>query len=251
MSETYYTLDCGNTNCTLAKYQGSQPTLINPLDNNFDSNSLGESPIYSSSVTKIPEILKSKKSNFISLNKYKTKNQFLSMPISYSETLGEDRLFAAFSIFESFVSYNQLMNYIIIDAGTYLTVDLVNSSGLEGGHISPGINTQLKSFSTGHQLPLVTSCDFETYLNKGIFPCWPSNTMTAILETVRKQNLSFIETITKQVIKSEIILTGGDASLLALLLSTSTTKLTVKTLPYLVHSGLNQARSFLVQSKEN
>ena len=145
---------------------------------------------------------------------------------------------------------NPQHQYIIIDAGTFLTMDLVNRRGLEGGHISPGLNAQLSNYSIGHKLPSPTIGDLENYLNRGVFPCWPTDTMTAILEAVRKQNLSLIEGIQKQVPYSQIILTGGHAFLVNLILSTSTYKLSVKTSPYLVHSGLNLARKLLTETKE-
>lgn len=77
-----------------------------------------------------------------------TGDQFLNMPVHYSPTLGHDRLSLAHLAFNLFPQ----KEVMIIDAGTFITVDFVNKDGLQGGYIIPGINTLAESYQRGRQL---------------------------------------------------------------------------------------------------
>lgn len=73
------------------------------------------------------------------------------------ETLGKDRLAAAVAAWYNYPGKNLL----IIDAGTALTMDLVNIRGeFVGGAISPGMEMRFKALHTfTGRLPLVTNKD--------------------------------------------------------------------------------------------
>lgn len=73
------------------------------------------------------------------------------------ETLGKDRLAAAVAAWYNYPGKDML----IIDAGTAVTMDLVNSRGeFVGGAISPGMGMRFKALHTfTGRLPLVTKKD--------------------------------------------------------------------------------------------
>ena len=121
------------------------------------------------------------------------------------ETLGKDRLAAAIGANELFPDQNLL----IIDAGTAITFDLVNSKNqFVGGNISPGLEMRFKALNafTG-KLPLVESSDE--------FPLFGRNTTEAIRSGVQTGILfeveQYIETINNNYENLKIIITGGDA----------------------------------------
>lgn len=74
-------------------------------------------------------------------------SKFAGMPVNYSNTLGEDRLIEAFYAFKT-----DKRSTLLIDAGTFVTIDVINENGFQGGYILPGENLYFKTFSHGEQL---------------------------------------------------------------------------------------------------
>ncbi|MFA5584730.1 MAG: type III pantothenate kinase [Bacteriovoracaceae bacterium] len=86
-------------------------------------------------------------------------DRFAGMPVHYSKTLGEDRLINAFWTYK-----NLKKPTLIIDAGTYLTMDVVTPEGFIGGYIIPSYEKYLTTFGDGENLrdtPLSESFNFE------------------------------------------------------------------------------------------
>jgi pantothenate kinase type III len=73
--------------------------------------------------------------------------RFAGMPVHYAKTLGEDRLIEAFYCYKK-----DRKPSLIIDAGTYTTIDVVTTKGFEGGYIIPSPETYFESFRKGEQL---------------------------------------------------------------------------------------------------
>jgi type III pantothenate kinase len=73
--------------------------------------------------------------------------KFAGMPVHYSQTLGEDRLIEAFYAFKKVK-----MPTLVIDAGTFVTMDVVTAEGFLGGYIIPGADSYLQTFQRGEQL---------------------------------------------------------------------------------------------------
>ncbi|MDX9882355.1 MAG: type III pantothenate kinase [Prolixibacteraceae bacterium] len=121
------------------------------------------------------------------------------------ETLGKDRLATAIGANELFPDQNLL----IIDAGTAITFDLVNSKNqFLGGNISPGLEMRFKALNTfTGKLPLVEPGDE--------FPLFGRNTPEAIRSGVQNGILfeveQYIQTINKNYENLKVIITGGDA----------------------------------------
>lgn len=102
---------------------------------------------------------------------------------------------------------------LVIDAGTALTFTGANSQAeLVGGAILPGVNLQLKS------LALNTAALPATTIPPNLPPRWAKNTSDAIssgvIYTIIAGIKNFIEDWQSQFSNSNIILTGGDGTIL-------------------------------------
>ncbi len=152
------------------------------------------------------------------------------------QTLGADRLAAVIGANYLYPAANNL----IIDAGTCITYDLVDSeANYFGGSISPGLKMRynaLNHYTSG--LPLVNPDEgFENY--------YGSNTISALQSGVQngiKYELTgFIESYLKVHQQLNIILTGGDSIFFDTLLKNSIFAPYIKMEPHLVLQGLNVA----------
>jgi len=135
-------------------------------------------------------------------------NTFLDMPVSYGESLGHDRLVLAYYCFK--------MNHkhkIVIDTGTFTTLDSVDIKGFNGGYILPGLGSILKSYESGDQLFSVEN--LSKIVNfKDLLTVYPKTTKDAIAHGAL---LSFIAPIKESLIAfdpANILLTGGNGQLL-------------------------------------
>ena len=121
------------------------------------------------------------------------------------KTLGKDRIALAVCASNIFPGSNVL----VIDLGTAITYDLVNSNNQYiGGNISPGLNMRFSALNKfTDQLPLVTRCPE--------FPEIANNTKEAVISGVQHGILFEIEgninRLKKKYNKLKVILTGGDA----------------------------------------
>jgi len=157
---------------------------------------------------KISDINKLKKKiNLIQLN-YATKVPFKNN-YATPKTLGVDRIALVCAAIANFPSKNVL----VIDAGTCITYDFINSeSTYFGGAISPGIEMRYKSL---HQftkkLPLLTPKFPEELVG--------STTEKSMHSGVVNGVISEIDSIIKQYRKKNkdltVVLTGGDVNFLA------------------------------------
>jgi len=122
------------------------------------------------------------------------------------ETLGLDRLAAAVGAYNIYPNRNVL----VIDIGTAITYDLINSKGVYlGGNISPGINLRLKALNAfTSQLPLVEA-NFQSSLpGKNTVEAIQAGTFHGIvaeLDGVIDKFMTIYPYLT-------VILTGGDAN---------------------------------------
>ena len=123
-------------------------------------------------------------------------------------SLGYDRLAAAAGAFSRFRGNDVL----IIDAGTAITVDMLNSAGeYLGGNISPGLQTRFRSlneFTAG--LPLVEK-DHQ-------FPEFGNDTRSAIAAGVQQGIIfelkAYSDNFVQQHKSGVVVATGGDAQFL-------------------------------------
>lgn len=151
-------------------------------------------------------------------------------------TLGLDRLAAVLGAQYIFPGKSSL----VIDAGTCITYDWVDSEGnYFGGSISPGLQMRYKAlnhYTAG--LPL-------TEADAGFNESYGDDTRHAILSGVQngiKYELEgFIKSYQVQQDEPNIILSGGDGIFFDTLLKNSIFAPYIKNEPYLVLKGLNAA----------
>jgi len=152
------------------------------------------------------------------------------------ETLGLDRLAAVIGANHLFPETNNL----VIDAGTCITYDFVDSKGnYFGGSISPGLKMRFKAVNYyTAALPLVDAG--ETFSDK-YGKDTPSSIRSGIQNGIKYELTGFIESYKDNAKDLNIILTGGDGIFFDTLLKNSIFAPCIKIDPYLVLKGLNAA----------
>jgi type III pantothenate kinase len=122
------------------------------------------------------------------------------------ETLGYDRIAAAVGAYTIYPD----INVLVIDAGTAITYDIVTAKGeFLGGNISQGLEIRFKSLNKyTNRLPLLERPEERP-------PLLGSSTREAIQSGIVNGLLfemdGFIEAISKEYPKLQVVLTGGDA----------------------------------------
>lgn len=206
------TLDFGNTNphAGLFQKQNNEWGLIKvvPLHElRIFLNQLGMSAHNTSVVVcevkaREDEIQKLQEEGYLvtRVKDYWRGTKFAGMPVNYSKTLGEDRLIEAFFAFKKFKAPT-----LIIDAGTFVTMDIVTENGFLGGYIIPGAAAYFETYGKGEQLKDVP-------LNLTITHSLPTETAQAITESY-----SAFAALAKKLVKDHnikrILVTGGLTSL--------------------------------------
>ena len=120
-------------------------------------------------------------------------------------TLGPDRIATAVGA----LAVSSAGKVVVADLGSALTIDVVSRrSGFEGGRIAPGVTMRLRALHehTG-ALPLVEP--------QGEVEQVPQSTVTAIRSGVLLGMAGEIDSAMARHPRCELILTGGDASLIA------------------------------------
>ncbi len=131
------------------------------------------------------------------INKYETPN-----------TLGMDRV----ALISAAAAQYKGGNVLVIDAGTCITYDLINSENeYLGGAISPGIALRYKSLHTfTEKLPLLDASLPKSLIGNSTAASIHSGVVTGVLNEID----GFIEAYKKKYSNLTIILTGGDAHFL-------------------------------------
>jgi type III pantothenate kinase len=123
------------------------------------------------------------------------------------ETLGKDRLAAV--VGAAFLQPD--MDILVIDAGTAVTYDCIDASGVyHGGNIAPGVEMRLKALHTFTQkLPLVKVNANVDFLGKDT----QSAIQAGVLYGVVLEIDGYIERLMLKYPKLSVFLTGGSAVL--------------------------------------
>ena len=210
-------VDIGNTYFKLAVFVDN-----NPFEYHRDINKKFESIIFKF-FKSYPKIKKTIVSNVSDINhKSIFKNYNIDLiNVSYDlnlpfknlyktpKTLGSDRI----ALISSAVVEYSGKNNLIIDAGTCLTMDMVNKKNQYcGGMISPGINLRYQSLNTmTSNLPLVGKSEEYAFPSKSTVGCIHSGVIGGIVNEIN----GFIDQVKINNKKINIILTGGDANFLS------------------------------------
>ena len=194
-ADLWYTLDLGNTHPHYGKFIQGKLTSVAPLsqEKGIDEFIQGQSNWVASNVTqyKIPQENR--------LTELRKGQQFLDMFIEYGETLGEDRLYQSYFLHHNFPKEDILF----IDAGTFITVDLISNGAFEGGFIFPGINAFLSSYSRGQKLPKTWQAPLSLQVQT------PHTTQEAITEALKVYLHTTLSYFLEKYSKRSIIVTGG------------------------------------------
>ena len=160
-------------------------------------------------------------------------NSSTKLPIknNYStpHTLGLDRIAAA-------VGANMLCPntpLLIVDLGTAITYDFVNSSNeFEGGNIAPGVNMRLRAMNNfTNKLPLLEAREEEKLLGNDT----SSAMMAGVLRGIEFEIEGYISEISKKNPNLSVFLTGGDVFFFE-----KTVKSTIFVVSNLLLMGLNE-----------
>jgi len=148
----------------------------------FHPESVSERVYYICVNTSVQEKLKNLE-NWVDLSVYVNMEK-------YYTTMGKDRIFAIEAV----------ENGVILDAGSAITVDVVQDGIFMGGFIYPGVKAMEQTYANISPA-LAYSFNFELNLDK-----MPKNSQDAI-------SYGFLKTLQSEVVsyKLPIILTGGDA----------------------------------------
>ncbi len=152
-------------------------------------------------------------------------SKFHGMNVNYAQTVGEDRLITAFYTYKNFK-----MNCLVIDAGTFVTMDIVTSEGFKGGFILPGQKTYFEAFKKGENLKDVA-------LSESTQHELPHSTNEAMARGYQAFAALARELIQEHQIQ-KVLITGGGAPVWEKLLSHLKSPAVVETHPDLIHSSL-------------
>jgi type III pantothenate kinase len=219
------TIDNGNSNPHFRIYEDGKASSPKPLVELQKENAI----YIISQVGKNNSTLDSLESKLISFNKFRLANSFLSMPVSYSKSLGVDRLYQAYYLYK-----NSKLPQILIDAGTFITIDLITKNGFEGGFIFPGEKTFLESYSKGANLPTLT-LDQLNWQNKDEIPV---TTEEAILVACKNYLRNTYKDIIEKHRDVSIALTGGNCQKHATLIQDIFPESEIEITPHLIHDSL-------------
>ena len=147
------------------------------------------------------------------------------MTVNYSDTLGEDRLISAFYTYKNFKT-----NSLVIDAGTFVTIDVVTTKGFEGGYIIPAAETYFEAYQNGENLKDFT---LSATTSAGL----PHDTEKAMAGSYQAFAALVRELIREHQIQ-KVLITGGGSALWSELLAGMEAPPVVETHPDLIHSAL-------------
>jgi type III pantothenate kinase len=236
MLEYYLTFDIGNTNQSVSLFDKNEKFIkkttyekVDKLVKEYDltiGNSFGcVSSVKDSNLIDIP--FKHQLSRRLLMHK-----KFLEMPVHYAETIGDDRLVNAYFLFKQ-----NLKTKVIIDAGTFTTIDFVDENGLHGGYILPGLNSIKSTYKQGENLKRFVDT---TKLVKDYSKQTPQDTQASIEQGVLASFYFPIKGLVKQFGPEQVVVTGGDGELIAQFLKdfAKSSNFTLQYGPDLIHRSL-------------
>jgi pantothenate kinase type III len=160
------------------------------------------------------------------LKDYWRGTRFAGMPVHYAKSLGEDRLIGAF------YAYKKLKEAVLlIDAGTFTTIDVVTREGFQGGYIVPGFSSYATLYQGGENLK-----SYE--LNFSFEDKLPQETHQAMAGSYSAFGSLANELIQKHALE-KVLLTGGQSSLWEGFFAHPKTPLVVEHSPHLIHWALH------------
>lgn len=234
------TIDIGNSRTKLGIFDGEQlierPVLktpkINEIAQIIDIHGI-ERAICSSVAAYPSELDDFLRENLFYIQLETTTPLPIKNDYKTPETLGKDRIAAAVGAWQIFPN----QNLVVIDAGTCITIDFVDKSGVYmGGTITPGISLRYKAMHHfTSRLPLVKRQRLDGFIGYSTETCMRVGAqMGATLEME-----GFISRYIEEFGEIRVIITGGDADYFV-----NEVKNEIFARPNLVLTGLNEILAY-------
>ncbi len=200
-----FTIDQGNTHSSIVCWEGNHPTKVDSIQDQT-------APVITSAVGKNKYPLKS-----IDLSQVPDLFSKCLLDVKYCPSLGIDRLMAAIG---ARILCPQKQNILIIDAGTFTTIDTVTGNQFLGGLIIPGDTALADNYSKGSNL-YSSNFDIGDYPFNSTQDCM-TKSVPFVLEATYQRiisimdiahifisggNHAFHQEILKKVVKSKIDIT--------------------------------------------
>ena len=201
----------GNTSLKVAVFDNERILSVNYKDSNDISwiNKILEqyrpTKCIMSSVTGKDDMLINNLKENLSFFLWFDEHALVPIKIEYKtkDTLGKDRIAAIIG-----AKYLQPdRNVLVIDAGTAITYDVLEKSGVFiGGNISPGLTTRFRSLNTfTKKLPLIKEKDDVPFLGK----CTESAILAGVVNGIVYEMDGYIDALKAKYSDIFIFLTGG------------------------------------------
>jgi type III pantothenate kinase len=210
-------IDHGNTRTKAAVFDGNTCIYLQKFDGNFERKS----------IIKLIKDYPCQNAIFSGVGKVKTEwiellEQNLNLivlcsetPVPFKneyktpETLGVDRIALIAAAYQKYSNKNVL----VIDAGTCITYDFLDSRGCyHGGAISPGLNMRYKALNTfTDKLPLTSHFKYAKLTGKTTLESMHSGVVNGVIGEID----SVITMYKKKNKDLTVVLTGGDVKFLA------------------------------------
>jgi type III pantothenate kinase len=207
-------IDVGNTLVKLAVFDNESLTFKKSC---LKADFLSTLQEFSNTFPKIKDVLVSSVGNFSEGELLEIKNRFKVFVLTYKDpipfknkyaspnTLGVDRIAL---VSAAAVQYPN-KNVLVIDAGSCITYDFINSDNeYLGGAISPGVTMRYQSLNTlTEKLPLLEPKTLNVYIGNST----DSSMHIGVLQGIINEIEGFISLYKEKHEELTIILTGGDA----------------------------------------
>jgi pantothenate kinase type III len=141
----------------------------------------------------------------INWTQYFKHGQLFDLRTSFQQTIGQDRLVALYHFSQE--NHNK---QLIIDAGSYLTIDLLDGKHHIGGYIFPGIEALLGAYDKSEALKALRSTiKSEQVFSKAQLSQWPTSSSQAMAQSVHLAFQGILGQTINQARPSKIAVTGG------------------------------------------
>lgn len=232
MKKYIITIDIGNTNQNFSLFNKDNELVYFGKLSELNSKLLRynidkrDAQIFVSSVA--DENLSKMPSQYTLVRQFFKDKLFIDMPVHYTSTLGDDRYINAYHLYK----LND-KNKLLIDTGTYTTIDYIDQDGLRGGIILPGLRHIEKTYSYGENLAKYKDFNYSDIKTK-----LAHNTQEAISYGILHSSFApIIEYINSYPIQ-EVYITGGNAQVCANYIQSKIEHLNIILSPQMIHRSL-------------
>ena len=125
------------------------------------------------------------------------------MPVRYARTLGEDRLVQAAYLFHTGTRESLTEGILLVDAGTFITADVVGEGGFLGGHILPASSSCWTATPGGEAPPAIQVRPAAARRRL------PRTTGAAITDSLSRLPGLFLGDLLRRVPCGKVVLSGG------------------------------------------